>query len=178
MKPAGSLLAIGRFVLAAFVGLAQPVLRLLIPWHWFGTMRWGAWVAFVLLYFALLGVSSWPLTSYRLSLRMGLVAAAFHTLSGFVIALLAYRSGSVWSFWLVLVASLLNFVLALASTSLGLCLAVYLRNRWWPVYASGYCGTCGYNLLGLASPRCPECGTRFTRGTFEQSDGGTAGTVS
>ena len=24
------------------------------------------------------------------------------------------------------------------------------------------CPTCGYNLTGLAEPRCPECGTRFT----------------
>ena len=28
------------------------------------------------------------------------------------------------------------------------------------------CPTCGYNLTGLAEPRCPECGTRFTLDQF------------
>lgn len=28
-------------------------------------------------------------------------------------------------------------------------------------YGPGLCQTCGYDLTGLTSPRCPECGTGF-----------------
>lgn len=42
-----------------------------------------------------------------------------------------------------------------------LCVATYLRRRYWPVYSEGCCTECGYDLRMLASLRCPECGTRF-----------------
>jgi hypothetical protein len=32
------------------------------------------------------------------------------------------------------------------------------------------CRTCGYSLVGLAKPRCPECGTPFTREPPMESD--------
>jgi len=38
---------------------------------------------------------------------------------------------------------------------------VFLRNRYRPVYPSGHCAKCGYNLHGLTEPRCPECGKSF-----------------
>lgn len=41
------------------------------------------------------------------------------------------------------------------------CLAVFIRRRYWPVYPPAHCTGCGYNLLGLAEPRCPECGLPF-----------------
>jgi len=39
--------------------------------------------------------------------------------------------------------------------------AVFLRNRYRPIYPPGYCGKCGYDLQGLPEPRCPECGKSF-----------------
>lgn len=38
---------------------------------------------------------------------------------------------------------------------------VFLRNRFRPVFPSGHCSKCGYDLQGLPEPRCPECGKPF-----------------
>ena len=44
-----------------------------------------------------------------------------------------------------------------------LSLALLLRRRWRTHRRRklGLCVKCGYNLTGLTSPRCPECGTGF-----------------
>ncbi len=39
---------------------------------------------------------------------------------------------------------------------------------WWRDrrrFPSGHCQQCGYNLLGLTEPRCPECSTEFDPAT-------------
>ena len=40
--------------------------------------------------------------------------------------------------------------------------ATVIRMRYWPLYPSGHCAHCGYNLTGNVSGACPECGTAFT----------------
>jgi hypothetical protein len=35
----------------------------------------------------------------------------------------------------------------------------WLHHRWRPIFAPGQCRRCGYDLHGLTSRRCPECGT-------------------
>jgi len=41
------------------------------------------------------------------------------------------------------------------------CAIVFIRNRYWPDYGPGKCAKCGYDLRGLPTPRCPECGRPF-----------------
>lgn len=41
-------------------------------------------------------------------------------------------------------------------------LVIVSRNKH-PVYEKGRCQRCGYPLIGLPEPRCPECGEPFDR---------------
>lgn len=44
--------------------------------------------------------------------------------------------------------------------------AVWSIWKYCPIPARGHCYSCGYNLTGLETPRCPECGR-----TLRQIDG-------
>jgi len=37
------------------------------------------------------------------------------------------------------------------------------------------CWECGYSLIGLSEPRCPECGTPFDPAEYERIDAALAG---
>lgn len=42
-----------------------------------------------------------------------------------------------------------------------LAMVVWVRRQYKPIYPSGHCQRCGYDLTGLPLPRCPECGLGF-----------------
>lgn len=41
--------------------------------------------------------------------------------------------------------------------------SVAIRRWYWPIVVDYRCVRCGYLLVGLPEPRCPECGTPFQR---------------
>lgn len=51
-------------------------------------------------------------------------------------------------------------LLWIVCVGISLC-GVAVRRRYWPVYPDGQCKACGYDLYGLTSNRCPECGQVF-----------------
>jgi hypothetical protein len=64
-----------------------------------------------------------------------------------------------WEFW-----GIFGFI-GLVVNAIVASLATLLRRRLYPIYPSGHCQTCGYNLTGLPEPRCPECGQPFEEQT-------------
>ena len=40
-------------------------------------------------------------------------------------------------------------------------IAVKVRMRYWPLVINNKCPKCGYQLIGLTTTRCPECGRSF-----------------
>jgi hypothetical protein len=60
-------------------------------------------------------------------------------------------------FWVVVVAMLPLWLAVGALFGL----AMYAVLRSMPRFKAGYCRNCGYNLRGLPSDVCPECGFRF-----------------
>lgn len=47
-----------------------------------------------------------------------------------------------------------------------LCRAMYLRRRRSRWRREGLCGSCAYDLRGITSEKCPECGSAFQRQTI------------
>jgi len=48
--------------------------------------------------------------------------------------------------------------------------AALVRRHWRAPTAPGACATCGYNLTGNVSGRCPECGTPVPSSDVEKGD--------
>jgi hypothetical protein len=103
--------------------------------------------------------ASWPLQAYRHTATRILSGWA-----GFFLAAVAYQElirrvhyrpllGFLWYYCIFMSPAILNLIVAL--------IVVFVRRRAWPIYPVGHCRKCGYNLFGLDSTRCPECGLPF-----------------
>jgi len=106
----------------------------------------------------------WPLRKYRAAILTPLAVILSQDLLGKAVYLYSTSAGlgppplparTILWIWLV------NDLVFFGGFCGPLVAAVFVRNRYWPVYEPGYCGACGYNLRGLPEPRCPECGTPF-----------------
>lgn len=146
-----------RLIAAGLTGVLLPLFRdfgrsLGIP---VGT---ATTVYFALNYVCLMFIC-WPLQKYRLAVLVSLVAGTGFTLIGMRTFLRAWRMGFIPDLFSVVLAIPKAFVFACVFNCLLLCLAVRIRNHYWPVHSEGHCKNCGYCLYGLATGRCPECGT-------------------
>jgi hypothetical protein len=111
-----------------------------------------SWVAYVLG----LSLCSWPLRRYATAWRVGFAGWCIGGLLGFALA-------SPWPPDRVHIASLVLSLVWFGGTSIAVLSAlVWLHNRYRPPLRAGHCVRCGYDLRGLADPRCPECGTPFS----------------
>jgi hypothetical protein len=113
----------------------------------------------LLLFAASTALAALPLRSHKTVAAVcvgGAIAAAY-------IGIFSMQLGpeTVRSMGYAFVALLSGTALYGVGFGLPLALVVYLHNRSWPIYQRGCCSKCGYNLTGLKSIRCPECGTEF-----------------
>lgn len=140
----------------AFVGVVVSIGVSIVPVSWFGALWPVPLILLVALLLAGLTSACWPLRQHRVVLKVTFAGAC-----GFIVAALPRvlaRSGSPT---LIVASMLLVFATVWIVPGLLLWATVHVRNRYWPVFPEGFCATCGYNLWGLPSPRCPECGTPF-----------------
>lgn len=101
----------------------------------------------------------WPLRDYRAIIRVNLLGCLTAYAWG-ALRLLTVGTGmsSVQAWKAALFALAGACLFGILSTCL-FAIVVFTRNRFSPVFPSGHCAVCGYNLFGLPGPRCPECGT-------------------
>jgi len=150
-----------RWIRSMVAGVACPLLQLAVQPDLRQPIGWIELSAILGCYLAALGFISWPLSSYRLVGCVCLMAAIGYTIVGGINTVSACRGGVFERAWLPYITIPLTLVLVWGSSWSALSAAVFTRNRWWPVFPPGHCNKCGYNLFGLASRRCPECGTPF-----------------
>jgi hypothetical protein len=143
---------------AACLGFGLSLAGWLLAWVWLGSLR--PLLSFLLLAAHLVGLAylCWPLRRYNRALSVTLVVWGCHFIFGFFANLPVLLRAPLPG---LLLAYALSFVILWAAPFVLLSIAVYVHNRYWPVYPPGHCAICGYNLWGLPSPRCPECGTPF-----------------
>lgn len=121
-------------------------------------------LVFATLVYGSLACCCWPLTKYSIVIIATLVFRLSLLLISNAIVLvtvedLAYQ----YEPWQETIRRELQFfVTDCAVFATPLLVAVFARRRFWPVYLPGHCRNCGYNLFGLSSNRCPECGEPFT----------------
>ncbi len=166
LRPGSVFLWRHRLLTAVLVGAAcrtaSEALSGVVQLHVYTRAAGVSWnVVFFLLDCAAVGALCWPLRDYRgvwsvsAFFCLGILAAWVPQFAGFI-----YRGQIHWRpvilglwiaiylvFWLVM-------VFALSAV-------VFVRNRYRPVYPTGHCAKCGYDLQGLPEPRCPECGKPF-----------------
>jgi hypothetical protein len=94
-----------------------------------------------------------------------------------VATLYGLYAGHRWAYVVVLVCAVLGvLVMSMKSAQAGVAVLVingivvvpvllsteyYFGRRRADAYEPRFCPTCGHSLLGLAEPRCPECGREF-----------------
>lgn len=153
-----------RLMCAVLPGGLVPVLGLFLsPWNSLGK-AWPLWSGFLyVVYVGGVSLCAWPLRSFRLVFHASLVASFVFASIGFVNLVMTapgpFRSRFGTS---LLTSSMVLGAIALSSSAL-LCIVVAIRRRFWPVRLAGICQHCGYDLFGLSSNRCPECGVPFTQ---------------
>lgn len=150
---------------AGCVGAATALFASQVCWDLLGGLRAIVGCAVVVAFLTGLVYCCWPLRQYRTVLGVTLVAWCCFTLAGiprFVSLLSSFSQMPPFS--VLFQGLLLQFILFWGVPCLLLSTAVLVRTRYWPVYPSGHCVVCGYNLHGLQKPRCPECGTPFDVG--------------
>jgi len=139
-------LSVGFIVPLIGICLSKALVRKLLP---LGTCLVCA------LYVAGLLKASWPLISYRMALYVSVLTAA--PIAVVSILLFPMRTSRSSPYILLLGCSI--FLTFAAAFFLFLCVATFVRRGYWPQFPPGHCSRCGYNLFGLPSPRCPECGS-------------------
>lgn len=97
-----------------------------------------------------------PLSSYRQSIAIVVVVIVGWTAVKLTIEAVTQQY-LVNAQMMCLVWGVYGFIGLVVNTVL-VSLAVLLRRRLYPIYPSGHCQRCGYNLTGNVSGRCPECG--------------------
>lgn len=102
----------------------------------------------------------WPLRTYRSALLTATMASAGTVCTALTVTGLRPGASVMAPSTLVFLALAVAAVGSLALAGI-LCVTVWARNRYWPVYPPGHCLGCGYSLRGLPVPRCPECGRAF-----------------
>ncbi len=127
-------------------------------------------VVFVAVYILGMIGCCWPLRKYRVVLLTTLTGNACFALVSLFVFLYAIKD--TYRPFPPPVAPLLlggcmTFVMMSVVTTAPLSVVVFLLNRYRPIHLPGHCVECGYNLRGLSSLRCPECGTPFDA---EQTD--------
>ena len=150
-------------IAAGGVGGALGLCGLCVPWNRIGDLRP---IVSCVLAGAFLGgllFNSWPLRSYGVVVGVTLAAWVCFVLVGMVNMLALFPQLPPY---LDLVGGItFHCALFWGAPCLLLSAIVLVRRRYWPVYPSGHCAVCGYNLRGLPEPRCPECGTAFNAET-------------
>jgi hypothetical protein len=152
-----------RTLLAALVGLLLPATRMAFDLFAVPVDNMIDLPVRTGIYIVALSALCWPLTSYALAFRLTLVSAIALVCVGTANIFLRETGDTSLVPWIIPVGVVSVFA---AFWGIGFAILsglVFVRMRYWPVYPPGHCRACGYNLFGLQDPRCPECGTAFTR---------------
>ena len=144
---------------AGCVGVGIPLCALSVPWESLGNLRPIAPWVIIAAFLSGLAYLCWPLRNYRTVAGVTLVAWCCFTLVGLPRTLTFFPQRP--PLFTLLGGILMHFILFWGVPCLLLCTVVFVRLRYWPMYAPGHCRACGYDLRGLPNQRCPECGTSF-----------------
>lgn len=148
---------------AGVVGAAMPfVVRLLTSGTVGVSSRYAALLVPVI-YLAALAAICYPWRRYKNVLTVTLVAAFCWTVAD--AGMVPATSRALHTSWFFVCVAVVRCIVVWAVSFGLLCGVVFIRNRYWPVYPPGHCTNCGYNLRGLETPRCPECGQPFDEDT-------------
>jgi hypothetical protein len=160
------------FVGALLLGLALRLSLILIP-LWLSSWHWAVWIAlYAGVCLSFLTIICWPLRAYRIVLLAALGFCIGDGLVNLVELLVYYDPRRVYP-WYLMAGNFLAWQVILWGVLAGLLsVAVWARNRYWPLHVPGHCVNCGYNLRGLPEPRCPECGQPFEPGAAEETQDG------
>lgn len=157
-----------RLVVAGLAGASFPVGRILRDWCSIGVSLAMEFVVLASVCLLGLAVGCWPLHDYRLAVRATFVAAVVFSTIGTLNGIVRDRGGMSIFPWVFPLGTISALLLVWGTACGILCGLMYVRNSLWPIYPAGHCTACGYNLFGLTSGRCPECGTPVERqGTAE-----------
>lgn len=158
---AGAVMQRYRTLLAVLVGLSLPAARMASDSFAVSVGDITQLAVLAGLYLFALVTICWPWTSYALALRLSLAAAIGLACAGLVNILVRDLGGTRLVPWVVPVGVVLVDAVFWGAGFAILSGFVFVRMRFWPVYPPGHCQRCGYDLFGLESARCPECGTAF-----------------
>ncbi len=150
-----------RILLAALVGLSLPATRMAIDALALPVANSIEIPVRIIFYCFALATLCWPLTSYALAFRLSLVSSIALVCAGMVNMFVRKTDDVSLVPWFFPIVYLAVFVTIWGVGFAIISSLVFVRIRYWPVYPPGHCERCGYNLFGLQSGRCPECGTAF-----------------
>ncbi len=100
----------------------------------------------------------WPWIIHAVAFRVSLAGVTTVLFVGSVNAVVQNRGFTRLVPYLFPVGVVCAFIAFLAVSMCVTSGAVFMRNRYWPIYPEGACKGCGYDLTGNVSGVCPECG--------------------
>lgn len=148
-----------RFGYSILVGICVNLFGRLLPihWTWFGLCSY----AFLMFVYAMcLAVLSWPLLSFKVAAYVSLGTAIGSSLVGVVWDIYLLEMGIIRRWWVIPLVLPVTLIILWGLGWAFLALSTFVRRRYWPIWPPGNCRFCGYNLFGLPSSRCPECGNK------------------